>query len=216
MQFIHASGIVYRDLKLENILLGEDGHIKITDFGLSTAFAEESAPVVRRNFHQLTGTYEYLSPEILRGYQHSPASDIWAYGVVLFEMLTAQHPFYSPDRHQLVQNILHVPLPFHHPLSPMAIDLLQRILTREIEYRITSEEIMNHVFFDGLNWDDLLNKQISPPFVPNVQDTTDTGFFDAEFTEQPIQFTPISTKELARVPSDAFANFSYRRDYDYN
>ena len=82
LHYLHSKGIVYRDLKPENLLLDADGHIKITDFGLSKQNVEGD------ELHSLCGTPEYLAPEILNRTGHGQAVDWWSLGALLYEMLT--------------------------------------------------------------------------------------------------------------------------------
>lgn len=100
LEYIHSKGIVYRDLKPENVLLDIDGHLKLADFGLSKIL-----PSIASLTNSFCGSPEYMSPEMLLGYGHGFAVDYYSLGAILFEMLTGLPPFYSLDRNMMYQDI---------------------------------------------------------------------------------------------------------------
>jgi serine/threonine protein kinase len=93
LEYIHSKGIVYRDLKPENVLLDIDGHIKLADFGLSKHLSS-----LNDLTNSFCGSPEYMSPEMLIGQGHGFAVDYYSLGAILYEMLTGLPPFYSTDR----------------------------------------------------------------------------------------------------------------------
>ncbi|KAI8842927.1 kinase-like domain-containing protein [Chytridium lagenaria] len=192
VQSLHALGIIYRDLKLENILLNRDGHVKIADFGLSRQedTPEEEAAIL--------GTLEYLAPEVLEGRGTSYASDWWAFGIVMFEMLCASHPFHSEDRMGIMKNILKAEICFPDFLSGPAHDVLTHLLNRTPKSRLGcgkhgSIEIQNHAFFQAIDFAALEALEVTPPYIPQVADDFDVSFFDETFTDAPID--PIEEDE---------------------
>ena len=102
LEHLHEQGVVYRDLKAENCLLDSSGHVKLTDFGLSKKFFSPE------NFktYSFCGTPEYLAPEVLLGVGHDHGVDYWSYGVLIFEMLSGQLPFYNPNKKLLYESIV--------------------------------------------------------------------------------------------------------------
>jgi len=219
--YLHEHDIIYRDLKLENLLLGWDGHIKIADFGLckdNIRFTETT-----RTF---CGTPEYLSPEVIEDNQYGRAVDWWSLGVLLYEMMCGSLPFNNKTTDLLFREILLKPVSFPATLSEPAKHFLNGLLIKDPAKRLGGgpddvREIMLHSFFRGLNWQDLLEKkvsfkfaqlgaknqrrfyktnpllrcilntQISPPFVPEITSETDTRYFDRQFTTEPVNLTPI-------------------------
>ncbi|ORZ39822.1 kinase-like domain-containing protein [Catenaria anguillulae PL171] len=188
LQCLHGKGVVYRDLKLENILLDKEGHIKIADFGLSRLYTKEDET---RTF-SMAGTLEYFAPEVIEGVNYSFPADWWAFGVILFELLCGYHPFYNPNPDILYQLILRAPLEFPSFTSGKAADLITRLLDRDYKRRLGSgklgsREIQQHPFFKDIDWTKLFRKELPPPWRPDVADDFDVKFFDAEFTSEAIE-----------------------------
>ncbi|KAK6028061.1 kinase domain protein [Ostertagia ostertagi] len=184
LEHLHSLGIVYRDLKPENILLDADGHIKVTDFGLS----KESIDNEKKTY-SFCGTIEYMAPEVINRRGHSCAADFWSLGVLMFEMLTGHLPFQGHDRKDTMTQILKAKLTMPQFLSPEAQSLLRALFKRNAVNRLGAgpegiEEIKRHPFFASINFDRLLNKEISPPFKPAVTTIDSTLYFDPEFTKR--------------------------------
>jgi serine/threonine protein kinase len=102
LECLHSHDIIYRDLKPENIVIASDGHVKLTDFGLS----KEGMGIHAAKATSIAGTADYLAPEIIRDIGHERTVDWWTLGVLIYEMLTGWTPFYSRDRHQIFRNIV--------------------------------------------------------------------------------------------------------------
>uniref|UniRef100_A0A3Q1B0E7 Serum/glucocorticoid regulated kinase family member 3 n=1 Tax=Amphiprion ocellaris TaxID=80972 RepID=A0A3Q1B0E7_AMPOC len=183
--YLHSLNIVYRDLKPENILLD----------------------------------HEYLAPEVLRKQPYDNTVDWWCLGSVLYEMLFGLPPFYSRDTHEMYDNILHKPLAKRPGASSTAWSILQGLLEKDGTNRLGSRddfnEIRAHSFFSSINWDDLEQKKIPPPFIPNVSSYCDISNFDPEFTEEMVPNSICWTQEHSIVNAsvmeadDAFVGFSY-------
>lgn len=122
IQHLHQNGIIYRDLKLENIMMDRDGHLKVTDFGMCK---DELKAGMKTN--SICGTSEYLPPEIILRTRYGPSVDWWTFGIVLFEMLFGEHPFYSEDKETLYTNILYKEIEFPPNCSPEVKSLLQGV-----------------------------------------------------------------------------------------
>uniref|UniRef100_A0A8C0K2Y4 non-specific serine/threonine protein kinase n=1 Tax=Canis lupus dingo TaxID=286419 RepID=A0A8C0K2Y4_CANLU len=176
LDYLHSEkNVVYRDLKLENLMLDKDGHIKITDFGLCKEGIKDGATM-----KTFCGTPEYLAPEVLEDNDYGRAVDWWGLGVVMYEMLCGRLPFYNQDHEKLFELILMEELRFPRTLSPEAKSLLSGLLKKDPKQRLgggseDAKEIMQHRFFASIVWQDVYEKKVcgwpgaSPPFPPLLQ-----------------------------------------------
>ncbi|XP_021057572.1 RAC-alpha serine/threonine-protein kinase isoform X2 [Mus pahari] len=191
LDYLHSEkNVVYRDLKLENLMLDKDGHIKITDFGLCKEGIKDGATM-----KTFCGTPEYLAPEVLEDNDYGRAVDWWGLGVVMYEMMCGRLPFYNQDHEKLFELILMEEIRFPRTLGPEAKSLLSGLLKKDPTQRLgggseDAKEIMQHRFFANIVWQDVYEKKLSPPFKPQVTSETDTRYFDEEFTAQMITITP--------------------------
>ncbi|XP_065178137.1 RAC-gamma serine/threonine-protein kinase-like [Sycon ciliatum] len=210
IKYLHELGIVYRDLKLENLLLDKEGHIKITDFGLCKE--EITYGATTKTF---CGTPEYLAPEVLEDNDYGRAVDWWGLGVVMYEMMCGRLPFYNRDHEVLFELILMEEVKFPTRITELARSLLGGLLIKDPTHRLgggkrDAEDIMEHAFFAScINWDDLMAKKIEAPFKPTVKSSTDTSWFDEDFTNEPARLTP---PESAQGEDVHFEDFSYAVD----
>jgi serine/threonine protein kinase len=206
LEYLHNSGVLYRDLKPENLLLTGDGHICMTDFGIS----KEGLVSDDARTATFCGTPEYLAPEVLEGSGYGKPVDWWSFGTLMYEMLTGLPPFYCQDVQQMYTQIMTAKLNIPENISPEASDLLQKLLVRDPSKRLTNpKEIKAHPFFRGIDWDKLVAKELTPPFIPPVKDAESTEMIDRAFIEEdPI----LSVCEDSAIPDSAqtsFDNFTY-------
>ena len=188
--YLHSHGIIYRDLKLENLLLDKDGHIKIADFGLC-----KEDITYGRTTKTFCGTPEYLAPEVLEDNDYGRAVDWWGVGVVMYEMICGRLPFYNKDHEKLFTLIVMEEVRFPRKIGNEAKDMLGGLLVKDPSKRLgggpeDAKEIMDHAFFSSIDWSDLVQKKIPPPFKPQVTSDTDTRYFDSEFTGESVELTP--------------------------
>ena len=190
------NGIIYRDIKLENILLDGEGHIVLTDFGLSREFQPDDT--VRRAT-SFCGTIEYMAPEVVKGGGHDIAVDWWSLGVLTYELLTGASPFtVEGDRNtqpDISKRILNLEPMMPDFLGPEVKDFILRLLIKDPRKRLgggptDAEEVKSHKFFHSINWDDLLKRNIPAPFIPRISGLTDVSNFSEEFTSMPAVDTP--------------------------
>eukprot|EP00906_Rhabdomonas_costata_P021798 RCo031598 len=163
LQYIHDYGSIYRDLKPENILLDAQGHACLSDFGLAKDFHGGGHSETRAQ--SFVGSPFYVAPEVLRQQRYGKAVDWWAFGVLLFRMLTGRVPFEGHNRREVFERILHGPVSFSaFPwVSSTAIDLIQRLLVKEERDRLSGSRVKAHRFFHGVDWTALPRKASPPP-----------------------------------------------------
>uniref|UniRef100_A0A1A7YG58 non-specific serine/threonine protein kinase n=1 Tax=Iconisemion striatum TaxID=60296 RepID=A0A1A7YG58_9TELE len=209
LEHLHKLGIVYRDIKLENILLDSDGHVVLTDFGLSKEFLEED----KGRTYSFCGTIEYMAPEILMRSGHNRAVDWWSLGALMYDMLTGAPPFTGENRKKTIDKILKCKLSLPPYLTQEARDLLKRLLKRNASSRLgagpgDAAEVQAHPFFRFINWEDLLARKVEPPFRPILQSADDVSQFDSKFTSQ----TPVDSPDdstLSESANQVFLGFTY-------
>eukprot|EP00350_Pseudokeronopsis_sp_OXSARD2_P010086 CAMPEP_0170553810 /NCGR_PEP_ID=MMETSP0211-20121228/11626_1 /TAXON_ID=311385 /ORGANISM="Pseudokeronopsis sp., Strain OXSARD2" /LENGTH=246 /DNA_ID=CAMNT_0010862373 /DNA_START=2178 /DNA_END=2918 /DNA_ORIENTATION=+ len=143
---IHITGVVHRDIKLDNILLDGHGNIKIGDFGVSRKTHEGEI------LFEQCGTPAYIAPEIVRelGYKGFPV-DIWSAGVCLYAMLYGNVPFKANQMGDLNKMILDSSIEFKDTVSEQARDLMIKMLHKKPNERLTAEEALDHPWFDDVD-----------------------------------------------------------------
>lgn len=214
LQFLHDKKIVYRDLKLDNLLLDTEGYVKIADFGL----CKEGMGHGDRT-STFCGTPEFLAPEVLTDTSYTRAVDWWGLGVLIYEMLVGESPFPGDDEEEVFDSIVNDEVRYPRFLSTEAIGIMRRLLRRNAEKRLGSsekdaEDIKKQPFFRNIDWDALLQRQVPPPFIPAVKGKEDVSNFDAEFTnEAPTLTPPRERRTLSRKDQDYFRDFDYVSDF---
>uniref|UniRef100_A0A670Z523 protein kinase C n=1 Tax=Pseudonaja textilis TaxID=8673 RepID=A0A670Z523_PSETE len=217
LNFLHERGIIYRDLKLDNVLLDTEGHIKLTDYGMCK---EGLGPGDTTS--TFCGTPNYIAPEILRGEEYGFSVDWWALGVLMFEMMAGRSPFDiitdNPDMNTedyLFQVILEKPIRIPRFLSVKASHVLKGFLNKDPKERLGCQpqtgfsEIKSHTFFRSIDWDLLEKKQATPPFQPQITDDYGLDNFDTQFTSEPVQLTPDDEDVIKRIDQSEFEGFEY-------
>mgnify|MGYP004445108383 CR=1 FL=1 len=184
IEYLHKKDIIYRDLKPENILIDDEGHVKLTDFGLAKENVTTNIP--SKTF---CGSPQYLSPEMLSMEGTTKASDIYGLGTILYELISGNPPFYAQDINEMYQNITENKLMFQQFCSDELKDLLTKMLNKNPKNRITIEEMKNHDFFKDINWNDLANKKIKPPIdMINLREeyniSEKVNFVDQDYTQE--------------------------------
>ncbi|XP_067642474.1 chromosomal serine/threonine-protein kinase JIL-1 [Eurosta solidaginis] len=213
LEHLHKLGIIYRDIKLENILLDGQGHIVLADFGLSKIFEPDSD----HRAHSFCGTLEYMAPEIIRAGPtgHDLAADWWSVGVLTYELLTGASPFTVAEQQNsqvdISRRIQKVDPVLPSTLNDTVKDFILKMLHKDPKKRLggnnkNAAEIKKHPFFKGIDWDELKSKRRKAPFKPKLDSEDDTQNFSEEFTKQPVIDSP------APVPANTdrlFCGYSY-------
>ncbi|XP_052455377.1 serine/threonine-protein kinase N2-like isoform X2 [Carassius gibelio] len=214
LQFLHDHKIVYRDLKLDNLLLDTEGYVKIADFGLC-----KEGMGFRDRTSTFCGTPEFLAPEVLTETSYTRAVDWWGLGVLIFEMLVGESPFPGDDEEEVFDSIVNDEVRYPKFLSTEAISIMRRLLRRNPERRLgagerDAEEVKSHPFFRDMDWAALLAKKIPPPFLPTIKGREDVSNFDDEFTsEAPILTPPREPRVLTVSEQEMFVDFDYIADW---
>eukprot|EP01155_Anaeramoeba_flamelloides_P013774 Anaeramoba_flamelloidesa339295_52.p1 GENE.a339295_52~~a339295_52.p1 ORF type:complete len:304 (-),score=82.22 a339295_52:99-959(-) len=209
LDHLHKMDVVYRDLKPENILLDKEGHIKITDFGLVKTDLNKKFGGKTNSF---CGTPEYLAPEIILDIPYDETIDWWSFGILLYEMLVGTPPYYSEDHEETFELILKAKLKIPFYVEDEARDLITKLLNRNHEKRLGVkgvEQIKKHEFFADLDWQKVYNREYKPEFIPTIEDITDVGNFDEEFTEEKVEDSLVQVSVIGKVDQKVFEGFTY-------
>ncbi|XP_068770778.1 serine/threonine-protein kinase N3 isoform X4 [Struthio camelus] len=210
LQFLHGKKIIYRDLKLDNLLLDAEGFVKIADFGLckeGIGFGDHT--------NTFCGTPEFLAPEVLTDVSYTRAVDWWGLGVLIYEMLVGESPFPGDDEEEVFDSIVNDEVRYPRFLSSEAISIVRKLLRKCPERRLgagerDAEEIKIQAFFTEIDWDALFARKLKPPFVPTLRAPTDISNFDEEFTSQkPILTPPEEVALLTRKEQAVFKDFDF-------
>ncbi|XP_055324971.1 serine/threonine-protein kinase N isoform X6 [Sitodiplosis mosellana] len=214
LQYLHESKIIYRDLKLDNLLLDTEGYVKIADFGL----CKEGMGYGDRT-GTFCGTPEFLAPEVLTETSYTRAVDWWGLGVLIFEMLVGESPFPGDDEEEVFDSIVNDEVRYPRFLSLEAIAIMRRLLRKNPERRLGSserdaEDVKKQAFFRHILWDDLLLRKVKPPFVPTIRHMEDVSNFDEEFTsEKPHLTPPKEPRHMTDEEQAYFKEFTYTADW---
>ncbi|CAH0481667.1 unnamed protein product [Peronospora belbahrii] len=182
LEYLHGKGVLYRDLKLENLVLDADGYPKLIDFGLAKPNATRTS---ERN-STMCGSAEYVAPEVLQHKPYDQRVDLWSFGILLFEMLFGTTPFYHANYREQSRRIISEPVKF-----PVGFEqghssvcfLIQKLLEKDPALRIASfKEVRNTIFFRSYfpsthSWRQLESRQVQAPFVPRLDGIFDTSLF---------------------------------------
>lgn len=225
LDYLHRNlGVVYRDLKPENCLLDAEGHLLLTDFGLSKVALDEDG---ESRCNSILGTIDYMAPEVVQGKSYDSAVDWWSLGALGYDLLTGAPPFASNNHAKTEQKIVHGKLTIPYYLSADAKDILTRLLRKEPRKRLGGNMpkdlalIKSHRFFRRVDWRALESREAVAPIQPIVTDPEAAENFDVEFTDAAI--SPAAYRmgeEIAKdigsppIPSvsfadDTFGGFSY-------
>jgi 3-phosphoinositide dependent protein kinase-1 len=214
IEHMHNRGVIHRDLKPENVLLDDQMHIKITDFGTAKLLPDPRKPKEATSYdpasqdeestraRSFVGTAEYVSPELLTDKNACKASDLWAFGCIIYQLLTGRPPFKAGNEYQTFQKIVGLDYQFPPGFPPAARDLVERLLVLDPQRRLSIEHIKNHEFFDGIQWGRGLWAMKAPrlkPYVPPTQEPTLIKLNGYSSSPQPI---PTSRAQQAPTASN--------------
>jgi novel protein kinase C epsilon type len=211
LMFLHDHGVIYRDLKLDNVMLDSQGHMKIADFGMCKEGITDG--VLTNTF---CGTPDYIAPEILDEMDYGFSVDWWALGVLMYEMMAGQPPFEADSEDDLFEAILNDEVVFPAWMSREGITICKGFMTKSVPDRLgcgnhgkDHKQIMAHPFFASTDWKALEARQVVPPFKPKIGSATDAGNFDTDFTREKPKLTPMDPKAIASINQSEFDGFTF-------
>lgn len=185
LEFLHKNEIIFRDLKPENVVLNAKGHVKLTDFGLSKESVDETS-----GNSSFVGSIAYLAPEILKKQKHFKSLDWYLTGLLLYEMIVGQPPYYKNNRKELFENIMTGPLRIPQSMSMEARDLILNLLNRNPKKRLgagpeDANELKRHAFFNGIDWNVVESGRLDMPPIDARKDfklnpIAEQAFLDSE------------------------------------
>lgn len=218
LEHLHTNvGVIYRDLKPENCLLDSEGHLLLTDFGLSKVALDEDG-----SCNSILGTIEYMAPEVITGTNYGMAVDWWSLGAIGFDLLTGAPPFPGNNHAKIQQNILKQKLQLPYFLGPDSKDILTRLLRKEPHKRLgynmpkDLQTIKQHRFFRKIDWKKLEKRELDPPIKPLITDPELAENFAREFTDLPL--SPTYDRKISMIgkegsipvmENDPFGGFSF-------
>ena len=210
IEFLHKHNMLYRDLKPENIMVDSNGHIKLTDFGLSKMFTK-----TKEKAFTICGTPQYLAPEILSDDGYDNSVDWWSLGCVMYEMLVGKAPFKIPKGSYLSADLYKKKISIPEYVTPEAKDLISKLLIPNPKNRLGygkdgSQKIKDHPYFEGINWQDAWDRKLEPPLVPQLKSETDLSYFDKMFTNEKIEGSNVS-----EVPSTLVSQANDYKGFTY-
>ncbi|KAL6891246.1 kinase-like domain-containing protein [Trichoderma longibrachiatum] len=206
-------GVVYRDLKPENCLLDAEGHLLLTDFGLSKVAVDQSED----SCNSILGTVEYMAPEVIQGKKYGKAVDWWSFGALAYDLMTGNPPFRGGNHAKIQDNIVKQKLVLPYYLSLDAKDLLTRLLRKDPSKRLGAvmpkdmQTMKKHRFFRKIDWKKLAAREMEPPIQPMITDPELAENFAPEFTELSLSPTVSSRDVWPSSPpkDDPFGGFSF-------
>ena len=208
LSHLHANNIIYRDLKLENVLMDYEGHCALTDFGLSKQDIDQSGGATT-----FCGTADYLAPELLTGLKYGQAVDWWSLGVLMYEMIDGRTPFYDRNKNVMFQKIRKADVIYSSIFSDSAKSVIQKMLCIDPVERLGNKEggakdIMDTDFFKEIDFNLLYKRQLTPPYLPEVTSPMDTRYVPRAY------LFADARDSIAEVPKpepapNTFSDFSY-------
>uniref|UniRef100_A0A8C4Z802 protein kinase C n=1 Tax=Gadus morhua TaxID=8049 RepID=A0A8C4Z802_GADMO len=208
LEFLHQNKIIYRDLKLDNLLMDADGFVRITDFGL----CKEGMGHGDRT-STFCGTPEFLAPEVLTDDDYTRAIDWWGMGVLIFQMLVGESPFPGEEEEEVFDSIVNEEVQYPATLAPNAVHIMKKLLKKNPVKRLgggegDAEDVKEDTFYQSVDWACLLTKTLPPPFLPKISAPCDVSNFDSDFTcLQPV-LSPLATP-LSPRQQNIFQGFDY-------
>jgi serum/glucocorticoid-regulated kinase 2 len=186
LSFLHSKNIVYRDIKLENFMLNENGYLVLIDFGSCKIIEEKTE--LQCSFD---GSIDYMAPEVISGEGHGLMADWWSYGILMYELLSGKPPFHEGSTERILDLITNANVRFNSKIKASSVtrDFINKLLKKSPKERIGQNEfsqITTHHFFQSTNVNAIVNQKFTPPLMPNITEDALENF-EAIFTNQEIE-----------------------------
>ena len=224
---IHKFDCIHRDIKPDNILIGKDGHIKLSDFGLAKVSekifdknSQNSETTHTKTQHKknysCVGTANYVAPEVLCKKGYGPEIDWWSVGVIFFEMLCGYAPFCSKETSEVCSKILNwekfLTIPKKAKMSKEAEDLIFKMVRGDNSRlgKNGANEIKNHPFFRGVDWENI--RSTKAPFIPELKNDYDSSYFETLEENKDDPFYPIGKSKKRKEVE--YIGYTYKNDED--
>ena len=188
LDYLNSKGIAHRDLKPENIMINTQGYLQLIDFGTAKKIKDFTSTII--------GTAYYISPEILSGKGYSYSCDYWSVGIIAFEIYYNYYPFgnEASDPMEVYEEVLKKDLSLPYNGDASVNSFIKAALNKKISKRLSSlEAAKKHVFFKDFNWNDLIDLQLKPPYIPESIEIK-------SFEEYPLKYTEYLKKERKQRP----------------
>ena len=169
IEHLHSNLIIYRDLKPEHVMLDNEGHCKLVDFGFAKRFRQSDVTKNQMRTFTNCGTPDYIAPEVLRGIGTGFEADIWSLGVLICEIISGRTPFHNDNPQQIYDNVINCKARYAPSVSGLVRSLLQTIFVQDPGFRATLDQIKKHSVFKRVNWEQAANRELTAPFIPDVQ-----------------------------------------------
>ena len=214
LEYIHGNNVIHRDIKPENLVLDNKGYVRITDFGI----AKENLP---DNSSETSGTPGYMSPEVMRGKNHSFPVDYFAIGVIGYEFMIGKRPYYGKNRKEIKEQMLSIQASIkkedlRQGWSPESADFINKLLIRKTEHRLGykggTTEMKEHPWLKYYPWKELESKTLPAPYIPDKKDNFDKRY--CESIDKISEETKLRYEEILGTESykKCFMNFYYNKD----
>ena len=204
LNFLHSKGILYRDLKPENVLIANDGHLKLIDFGLSKVISGTNSTKT------FCGTTDFLAPEMILLKTYSYEIDWWALGILAYEMIFHKNPFHDDNKDKFYNNVINSNPVYPKDADPICVDFLNHLLDKDSKKRYKFKQLVNHDFLKEINHNDLINKKYKVAFIPQLKKDDDLRYCDQDCLAEPaVDSIATCPLEDQRFQGFSFSNLEF-------
>ena len=217
LEYIHSKKVIHRDIKPENLVLDENGYVRITDFGIAKVFSSKNA-------NETSGTPGYMSPEVMKGQNHTKAVDYFALGVIGYELMLGKRPYTGKSRKEIKEQMMAKQAMIKIEEIPDfwsedAVDFINRLLMRKPEKRLgykNIDELKSHPWLKHFPWKSLMDKKIEAPFIPEKKDNFDKKYCSSTDKIGVDTATRYEQYKMSKNYQQVFINFTYYPMLDGN